>query len=177
MRTLAALTAILVAAAAPAQQLPVKPVDEIIADLALGHCPMVLAGQFPLRDNSTLTAMGFPRAPADETSPSMGAIQTLFRPHPDGNIRFAVRPGRICQVVADGSRRAAALARIRRSLPMMAEMGTNFRPAPRPANAPATASVEAFKATVAPGQVLNLHLVELATPQPTLIAQMFVTAN
>lgn len=175
MRPLIAIAAMSIAATAPAQR--VRGVDEIVADLALGHCPMALANQFPLAANPTLTGMGFPTVPRIERDARFGPMQVLERPNAEGNIRFAVAPGKVCQVIVDGPRRASALARIRTAMTGMAAMGVDFRPAPRPAAAPASIQAKAFKAIVAPGQVLNLHLVQLATPRPMLVAQLFGTGS
>lgn len=160
--------ALLTPAAASAQD---TPIEEVVADLAYGYCPLFLAGQFPLADNESLTRHGFAGQVQTGRDPRFGAVQLVEAKRADGELAFGGVPGKACNVTVIGPNRAKALARLRAS---MALMGLDFKPAANATPVPAGLTVETFRAAVG-GQILNLQLIEGAAPTALVSAQLYVT--
>lgn len=165
----ALFAALLLAPAASAQD-NVRPIDETAADLAYGLCPLYLAGQLSLT-GPELAGRGFDAKIEKSQHPRFGEMQVVSAKLADGEIGFGGAPETTCTVIVMGPNRAAALARLRRDMPLM---GLDLQPDPANSGARGPAKVETFKARVEEKAVLYVQLIEAdAGPTPMISAQLF----
>ncbi|UZK65926.1 hypothetical protein [Sphingomonas sp. M1-B02] len=167
-----AACALLLPAAAATQD--VKPaIDQVSADLAYGYCPRFLAGQFALADNPRLVAFGFAPIVEKAPNPRFGELQMVTANRADGEISFGGAPQKVCSVVVTGANRDKALARLRSG---MAQMGVPFKADLTNTGDRGAVKLESYKGRV-DGQMLNVQLIQAGVPEPTVVAQLFVTAE
>ncbi len=147
--------------------------DEVAADLAYGFCPLYLADQFPLTGNPRLTERGFGGKVINTVEPRFGQIAQVSRLTTDARLAFGGIAGKVCSVTITGKDLDKIYARLVRDKKLT---GIAFAAAPRQSGQKGAALIEAYKALVE-GQVLNLQLIRMKQPTPTIVVQLFGTAN
>jgi hypothetical protein len=165
----AAACALMLSAPAAAQLDGQRPIDETAADLAYGYCPLYLAGRFPLT-GPLMESFGFGKTIEKRPHPRVGEMEMVTSKRSDGELAFGGAVGKACTVVVAGPNRAAALARLRKS---MAFMGLDMKPAANPGPKVAGLAAETFKAPLE-GQMLYVQFIQASTPAPVVAAQLFV---
>jgi hypothetical protein len=147
--------------------------DEIVADLAYGYCPLFLANSFSLT-GPELAERGFSPAIVKQPNPRFGEVQMVTAKRADGEVSFGGSPGQVCTVILTGEKvKGVALNRLAAS---MAWTGLDFKPAPHLGQTLPDVTIRTFKAPVK-GQFLVLQLIEVSGATPSVIAQLFATAE
>jgi hypothetical protein len=165
---LAAACALLLPAAAGAQDPPRPPIAESAADLAYGYCPLYLAEQFSLT-GPELARHGFAQKVETQQDPRFGEMRLVSAKRDDGELIFGGAAGKTCTVIISGPQREAALSKLRET---MGFTGLSFQPVPHTGAQIEGIKVETFKAPVE-RQFLYVQLIEAGGATPMVSAQLF----
>jgi hypothetical protein len=165
---LALIAAALLVSAGASAQGNVRPIDETVADLVYGLCPLFLAGQIPLGD-ARLVDRGFSAKVETAAGTRFGEIQVVKASLNDGEITFGGAPGTVCGVTAEGAKTDAVMAVLKKN---MSFAGLHFQPVADTSGAPPSIRVETFRAPV-DNRFLYLQLLRTEMPKPIISAQLF----
>ena len=147
--------------------------DEVAADASYGLCPLFLAGQFQLSDNSMLAERGFGDKVTRTPNARFGEVVQVTRKANDGTVTFGGVSGKVCAVTITGANLDKIYLRLRKD---KALTGIAFLPDSGQSGQKGAALIEAFKAQVEE-QKLNLLLIRIKQPTPMIVVQLFGTAN
>src|SRR5690606_37893376 len=100
-----------------------------------------------------------------------GDIAEVSAARPDGTIYFGGSAGRLCNVTFQGTVRDEVLSRLRSDMLLM---GIDLQPDAASSGIVGGTKIEAFAGPVE-NQVLHLQLGVTEAPQPSVIAQLYVT--
>jgi hypothetical protein len=155
------------AGAQPARSPNLQKIEDVALALVTEQCPRLLRKQLEIGTDRELKALGLGNV-QQISDARLGQIDQVVSERPDGGIAFAGSPGKSCQVVVLGPRRAASLAKLRTSIARF-----TIPLAPDPANSGARGpgvQLETFKGELAPGATLYVQLIDVSTGKMPMAA-------
>jgi hypothetical protein len=153
-----------------------RPMGETASDAAFGFCPLLLAGQLPLKDNDMLTSRGFSGTPKTATDPRWGTVESVEATFPEGKVTFGGVSEKTCSVTLAGSGRAAAAKAVKDSLGLFP---IALAPDAADSGKRGGGDVEAFSAKVEGQGVYHMLIITMpdSAPAPVTAIQFYLTAE